>query len=360
MDISALLNMWKGKSYLGCDLGATCVKVVQCDKVEKGCKLVKTGILKASDLLSDLIRGERIKNFFQENKILPTGHVSVNIENSTLLIRRMSIPKMPERDVKVAIKWNFREFVEGSIDDYIVNYVPVRGFTDGDKMIVSASCISRESVLGRAGLMKDIGLRASFIEPNASALLSVFNYTIKWRPDHYYVMLDLGDAVSNFVVLGNGCLLFSRVLTGIHGRRLQDMVEKDLQLTSEKAEGVLKEYLAASKKESSVPTSTPDHSLGETPTVEKIVSNFISLLVIELQRSIDAFCIMYKKDRVHNIYLCGGGICLPDLAARLSTGLGVDTELFNPFANIREAETISKLPTAPLYAVAVGLALPRE
>lgn len=357
IDTKSILKLWKSNRCLGFDIGATCTKIVQLEKNENSFRLVKTGIAKIPDTLSEGDRSRRLKAFLQDKAFPSSGQIAVNIEDESLLIRRMSLPKMPERDMKIAIRWNFREFLDGPVENYTVNYIPIKGYKDGEKMLVSASCISRQAVEKRHSLMKEAGLRVNAVEPNASALTAAFVNAVRWKADCSYVILDLGDSVSNFVVVGNGCLLFSRTLSNLYGRKLCEQVGQGLKLEGEEAEAKLKEYLADESKDAGKTVVSEAGALG---SIGDIVSQFISGLVIEIQRSIDAFCIMYNKEKVDKIYISGGGIALTDIAKRISTGLGVEVEIFNPFQNILEAETAQKMVSAPLYAVAVGLALPSE
>jgi len=94
--------------------------------------------------------------------------------------------------------------------------------------------------------------------------------------------------------------------------------------------------------------------------VETTVGHFLSQLVIEVQRSIDAFCIMYGVDSVDDLYLCGSGVLYPGLVSHIQKTLGIETRVFNPFARMleKERQTEEVVERAPLYAVAVGLALP--
>lgn len=356
VDIKSLLNFWKGKRYIGLDIGANCAKIAVIDKGEQSVRLVKTGIVKMPNSLDEAEKTKLLQSYINEKNIPTTGNIAVNIEDNTLLIRRMSVAKMPERDMKIAIKWNFREFIEGSIDDYIVSYSPVQGYKEGDKTFITSYCISRASVEARSLLIKNSGMRVSSIEPNASALLAAFCNAVVWKLNESYVVLDLGDSVSNFTVIGNGCLLFSRLLMNLNGIKLKESIKQELLLKDEDPENILKEYMQ----------NLSDNKLSENITLERkekidsIISQFISKLIVELQRSIDAYCIMYKKEHVDKIYICGGGVVLPSVGEKLSNSLGVSVEIFNPFVNIKGAESAFKMISAPLYSVAIGLALPRE
>ncbi len=354
VDFRSLLSMFGSKRHLGCDVGASCVKAVKLEKIEKkGLRLLGVAAQRVPDELGVDERAIQINSFLSQNNFLPDGNASVNIEDSTLLIRRMDLPKMPDRDMKTAIRWNFREFVSGSIEDYVVSYQPINGMVEAEKQPVSAFCVARKSVESRQTFMKKVGLKVRSVEPNASALQAAFNYNVQTDRDQYHVVLDLGDSICNFIVIGNRSLMLSRPLTNLYGRKLVDVASKDLMVKPEKAEALLKKYLSGEESSG----AEEDKNL---KNIGIVVSQFISKLIVDIQRSIDAFCIMYKKDRVDKIHICGGGICLPSIVDRLSSGLGVGVEHFNPFQNILEAESARKMKSAPMYAVAVGLALPLE
>lgn len=323
VNLKSLTNFWKSKNFIGCDVGATSLKIVKLRKQNGNVVLEQKGLLNVSDTLQKGERARQIRDFLEAGGFVLDGFVSANIEDLTLFIRKMDLPKMPERDLLTAIRWNFREYVDGSIDDYIVSYLPIEGAPSMEKMPISAFCISKRAVEMREAFLKEAGLKPAAIEPDAMALVSVFNYNTNWKMGECYAVIDLGDSVSNFVVVGNGTLMFSRPLGGLSGRKLAEL-------------------------------------LGTEDNNQAVVSNYISQLVVDVQRSIDAFCLMYKKEKLDKIFLCGGGVYLSEVMSRFSSGLGVGVEILNPFANVDCPEEIKKMKEAPLYAVAVGLALPRE
>jgi len=354
MKISSLLKSFSKKKFIGCDLGASTLKIVKLQADEDRIRLLGQALLKVPDTLGDDERGDQIQKFLAQNNFAIDGVLTLNIEDSTLFIRRMDLPKMPERDLLTAIRWNFRQFVDGSIDDCIVSYLPIAGVAEEGKDSFSAFCVARQAVENRKMMMKNSGFKVSAIEPSATALLATFNRNYRVEANKYYVVVDLGQAISTFIVIGNGSLMFSRPLINLHGRGLVDLVMTSLVISKEEAEEQVKQYIDfQSQHEATMPEIEID-KIGQT------VSDFISQMIVELQRSIDAFCIMYKKDRVERIYLCGGGIVIPEIVSRLSSGLGLEVELLNPFRNILDAETAVKLNNAPMYAVAVGLALPGD
>ena len=357
INIKGALNFGKEKQHIGLDIGTYYMKVVQLESTEHGFRLFKKNILNIRNDIGKDGFSRKIQTFLQKKGYFLNGKFAVNIEHPSLLIRRMDLPKMPDRDLDTAIRWNFREFVEGSPDDYFISYSHIKGFDVPEKVPLCAYCVSRETVSALQEMMQKVGVRLSSIEPNATALLAVFNHVINWDRGKYYVILDLGFSVSNFIVVGNGSLMFSKPLSNLNGRKLISLLSKSIAVEESEAERILGETLLK-WNERVKNVSVEESEL--LAMVKETISQFVSLIVVEVQRSIDSFCLMYKRERVDKIYLCGGGIDLPDIDKRFTSGLGVKAEVFNPFSKIMDVDESIYDSMAPMYTLAVGLALPWE
>ncbi|MBI2342009.1 MAG: hypothetical protein HYU98_04675 [Deltaproteobacteria bacterium] len=151
----------KSKESIGCDIGAKAVKFVHLKRNGRGLILQSAGIIEADLLGGNEIAIQRVKAYFKDNGI--AGHrVNVNIEDETLRIRLMDLPVMPQNDMKIAIRWNFREYVEGSIDKYTVNFSEISTVkNEGFKRPVVAYGVSSESVDKIINIVKQVGLRTS-------------------------------------------------------------------------------------------------------------------------------------------------------------------------------------------------------
>ena len=76
-------------------------------------------------------------------------------------------------------------------------------------------------------------------------------------------------------------------------------------------------------------------------------------MAVEIQRSLDAFSLLFGNQRIGTLWLCGGGAALPELSLHLATSLGITTEVvhntFLKWGGPRES--------GYLYVTATGLAL---
>ncbi len=350
-NIKSLIHLIKKDELIGFDAGSSLTKVVHLKSLASN----KFSLEKA--LTFDFGYGEEdqitMDEFAEEmNKQgLVGASVSASIEDTSLRIRRMNLPKMPERDLKEAIRWNFREHIDCPIDEYEVAYTDLEPFNKGDRMPLVAYGISETSVEKAKLWYKQVGLRVMSLEAAVVALHAAFDYNIGWKEGKISAMLNLGRKVSNFVVLGKSRLLFSRPLAAVNEDCVIQSISQQLNITKTEAHSMLRDFVDQKLK-----------FAGEDKIkFEKIISDFMSELVIEIQRSIDAFCIMFDIDALDNMYLCGGGATLPNLGEHLSKSLGIQTEVFNSFARIhtRQLGDPDLEKRAPLFAIALGLALPR-
>ncbi len=343
-------KIFRQKESLGCDIGAASVKFVRLIREKETFSLQSYGIVEATVLGENAAVGlQRVKTYFRENGI-SGSKANVNIEDKSLRIRRMDLAQMPDGDLKIAIRWNLREYVDGPIEKYTVGHSNFGDMkVNGDKRPVLAFGVSTEAVEGILHMAKQMGLKPLTVEPNATALLAAFDLNVGWEKGKYHVMIDLGSTVANFIVVGNGLLLFSRPLQGSGSETLKKTIARELSVTPDKAEGYLKQIVKGNGLPEEVSSKIPG-----------IIASFFSQFSIEVQRSIDAFCIMFHVDRVDDIYLSGGGSMLPGVCEYMTKNLGVATKLFNPFAKIDASVANGRIVNPQLYTLAVGLAIPRK
>ncbi len=336
MKIPYLQNFLSSKESAGCDLGATHLKLIRLKKKNGGFELISLGIFEID--VNNPISIQRTRAYLNENGF-GGSLVGLNIDHESLRIRRLDLPEMPDGDLKIAIKWNLREYVEIPIEKYAVSYSKItKGSSEEGKMPVIAYGVASEAVDALVKLAKQFDLKAGTVEPNATALLSAFDLNVQWSPGKIYILIDIGSHTTNFVVMRDGVLLFSRLLSGMN-------LENLFKAVPEESKAILKNYMGGKP--------------GPMENIEFAISTFLSQMVLEIQRSIDAFCIMYRVDKADAIYLTGGGAMIPDICTHLSKNLGVETKVFNPFEKIDTNLVKGDISNPQLYAVAVGLALPR-
>lgn len=287
---------------------------------------------------------------------------AVNIEHPSLRIRRMVFAKMPESDILEAIRWNFREQVEGAIEKYVVGWTLLKEDAGQNRVPVMAFGVSGDAMKEYSALAKSMGLKLKSLEPSSTALLAIFHANGILDDGKYHVCVNFGDTISQFIVLGGASLMFSRPLAGVSGDALLYLLMKNLNIGESEARNGLDSWVAKGEANEEMTDGSEDPVKVQnfSRQIGITMGHFLSQLVIEVQRSIDAFCVMYGIDRVDKIHISGLGAAWPEIAAHMTKSLGIETVIFNPFERLldpaRQTNEVRK--AAPFYSVAAGLALP--
>lgn len=347
MNLTTLIDGWRSPQSVGIDFGASHFKIVQLLRQREGVRLQACGMAEVGLNEDEDAAIRRIRVFLREHPMKFTRAV-VSVTDDSLRIRRMELARMPDRDLKVAIRWNFREQVDVPLEKYIVSYTTIPGQAAEERVPLMAYGIAEDAVNRRQARCRKLGFRAAAVEPGATALLAAFDHNVGWVEGQRVALLDLGFHETLFLVMSEGVLLFSRPLAGVSGERLVRILGREGSVPVEQVQSALKTML------------------GGGPVPEGLsagMEEFYTQMLVEIQRSIDGFVSLYRTEEgIQHLYLCGGGSFLPNLTGHITKNVGVPTDIFNPFAKIADAQGTmpAAVEQAPLYAVAVGLALPQR
>ena len=302
-----MLLLKKQKNILGLDIGSKVTKAVQISFIGAEKPAIHICKMMPSGLLDEGFEGN-LKTFLKDNKI-STPLVACSVDDASIKIRKMELPKMPEADLKEAIKWNLRDLVEGETDNFIVNYSIISEIPDDDSapMDIVAYAIMQDVIVEYKERLLRLGLEPFFIEPAAVTLASTLD-RCHGDDDNYIAGINIGYKTSLFYVIGKRLFLFSRPMPGIN--------------------------IETQKKES---------------------ETFNQKLGLEIQKSIDTFKVNFKMEDINHLYLSGGGATLPGLADYLKQNLGLAVDILNPFISLSYADTLDKDIIPSMFVQAVGL-----
>jgi Tfp pilus assembly PilM family ATPase len=302
-----MLGLKRKKSIVGIDFGSKTTKVAQLsfngtDKPDlERCDLIQTG------LLDEEFEGN-IKAFLKENKI--TGAmVASSIDDASMKIRKLELPKMPDADLIEAIKWNLRDIVDGDVDDFTVNYSRIEEVEDGDvtRLKILAYAIKKQAVIDYRTKIESLGLSSFYIEPASVTLASTLE-RCQQNEEGYMAGVHIGSHQTLFYVVGNGIFVFSRPMIGIN----LEAWEKDKE-------------------------------------------GFFQKLAIEIQKSIDTFKVNFKMEDIRALHLSGGGALLEGIVDYLNTNLGISTNSLDPFITLSNVDVTDDVKPE-LFVQAIGLA----
>lgn len=284
----------------------------------------------------------RFRDFLRQEQ-LTNVPVACSIEEASLKIRRVELPKMPDADLKEALQWQLRDVVEGPMSEYIVRHSLIEEFSVGDvkKLSLLAYAIRKNAVTKRVEVLKKLSLKPVVIEPAAVSLLALFDHLHDWKEGEVYGIVNLGESGSYFSVMENGKLYFSRPLGGVSGKQFREVIEKEIGVPPSMATN-FKEILMRGGDFS----KTPDMK----ERLEALLPLLHTRIAVELQKSVDAYTLMFRREKIDRLFLCGGGASLKGVQDFLTKNLAIPTEVLDPSAPFSASLNC-------LYDVALGLAL---
>lgn len=305
----------QGSLTVGIDCGTESLKMVCLEKEEKAYRLVAHGLWMLS-------------NDFDFSRVAPLPTMKqaswrVNIEDPSLKIRRVRVPVVPEDERLAVISWSLNEVLKAPMDQFQIRYKPLSIETDPHWQSYLAFVIEKSAVERRLAELKRLGIKSvDIMEPAVPALARILLQNLSFETEEAVALIDFGNQSSLFLLADRNGLLFSRPLSGITGQSLTRQISRDLAIREEEAEVLKRNYRC----------STPE---GQAPAKLKFsITNFLSRLSLEIQRSLDASLSQIGSDKVLRIYLSGGGALLDGLQSYLEETLKVPTERLDPFHRI--------------------------
>lgn len=347
LNLREIVQRWRPSQMLGCDCGSATVKAVSVLRAKERTVLVHHGMQDVDWESAPEQANGQVATFLQTMDVARSNG-GLNLSYAGLLLRQAELAKMPERDLRLALRWSFRKDIDGPLENLQVEYTNIAK-SAGDRRTLMAYGIEKAVLEQRRTLARALGLRLATLEPTPSALLAAFAHSVPMAPDHCYIVVDVGFDRGTFMVFSSQSVLSARELVGVTLRQLAaGLLPNDVPADAQRA------ILHALLSGQGALTEAQDNSLRE----------FYRQWLVEVQRGLDTFTSEYKKEGMpglDRIYVCGGGALLPDITQVAHKNLGVEAVVWDPFSGMVDAAgNAVTVPYAPLYATAVGLALPQH
>ena len=299
------------KELLGVDIGSRSVKLVKLIHPNGGKpRLDACALLEIQKSSPNFVPA--FHDALEQHNLLGLSAAAC-IDDPGLRTAKLELPAMPEGDLRDAVRWKMRDAVEGSVDEYSVAHSIIDETVAAGtrRLVVAAFALKRQEVAERISLLSRVGLKPVVVEPSIVSLAACLDCVYP-SADHFVGGVDIGGDAAQMVIIGKGKFYFSRNLPGV-----------------------------------------------ALNTAETDVTPFIKKLAVEVQTTLDTFSVSFNVEKVHRLYLSGGGAGVPGLTDYLTTNLAVPTEILNPFVGIEVPPGMEKIVKAIpfVYGQAVALAL---
>lgn len=334
---------------LGIDIGSNSIKLVELEEIGTKYHLKNIGeapVVQGAIVNKAIEKPEAISQALTrliDDLDIEADDAAVSISGEPVLLKRVSLPKMSDAELKKSIKWEIEQFNSQAVKDYNYDYQVISSQNSHDKIDVLIVAANKNVTKDYLSIITNVGLNPVVIDLDVFSLESMYEVNYP-ESEGLLALVNIGASVTNLLIVDNGESVFaSDLLTG--GSHYTDLIMKELSLTYEEAEEV--------KYNQRVGLSDP--------LVEPIAKAFIDSLSNEIKQTLDSFAALHSKENVKRIMIGGGTASLLGLKDRLSETTGSYVGILNPFRNISYSEEMFDTEyiqdISPKMIVATGLAL---
>lgn len=330
------LSFFKKKetSYLGIDIGASSIKVVQVRKEEERGILETYGELSLARytggeegrafMVMDTKLTEALGDVLRESQVTAKrANISIPLKDS--FITTMQMPNLSEGELKEAVPYEARKYIPVPIAEVTMDWwvLPAQSaetssssIGSGERKFVSVLLVAvpKDVVSKYETIIKNAGVEVVAFEIEAFA----FVRAAVRRDIGSVLLLDLGASASKMMIVEGGVLRMAHSI----GRGSQEFT-----LTLAQSLGIDFERAEILKRESGIARKP------ETEGVVSVLEPLVDFIASEGER----FLLDWKRrggSPIAKVVLGGGGALLRGVDELIVKKFGVEVEIANPFSRV--------------------------
>lgn len=338
----------KNKAF-GLDIGRDSMKAVWLENKGNGFSLTAAintvspanGMLSESPLDQEEM-GQAIRGMVNDAGI-STKYVNIALPENQVYTKVIDMPVLSDKELQSAIYWEAEQYIPVQLStvtlDYKILSRPEKP-EDGNKMIVllvgapTALIDKYEKILALAGLT---------ITSVETEILSALRAIVTSNTFPSSLVIHMGATTTSLAIVRKGLLSFTySIPTG--GNAITRAIASDFGFPLQQAEEYKKIYGLTSQE--------LQGKIGQA------AQPVLSLIIAEVKKAIAFYAGKYPSEPIQQAVLSGGSAKLPGLTTFFTSQLGLETTICNPWKVLLAQEVPQDIiDNAPLYAIAVGLAM---
>ncbi len=338
------MGLFGRNDITGIDIGAGSIKVVRLSRGRRP-RLLSAGIVefsldpaKANSVSADL-------KYLLSGKKIGGKNVLTLMPGKHLTIRSLTLPKMPQAELREAVRWESKRHISYPLEAAIIEYLILGEKKEGpvDKYDLLMVAVERGTVIEHLLPFQEAGIAVSAVDANPLALRNVFRSQEKTKGSNTLIV-DIGAGKTEINIFNGSSLRFSRCLeTG--GLEMTRAVSEQLNIGLQDAEEI---------KHRVDVLSPPDDD-----KVVAAVRGRLDAILLEIRRSVEYYKTTFREKAVERVILTGGVSLMTGIKDYFSLALDGPVELNNPFARLACKKSLLHEfgQAAPRFSAAVGLAL---
>lgn len=333
---------------VGLDIGSKTVKIVELAHEGKAFKLRGSGVVGYSGKPIERIEdpkeltalSEAIRKLHKEAKI-SSKEVIIALPEPQVFTRTIKFPLLTDQEIAAAVKWEAEQYIPIPVSEAVIQHQVLerREKSTPPEVIVLLIAAPRKLVEKYIKVVQMARLVVTAVETELMSLVRALA-----PADKVVLLADFGARSTDLAIAKNGLLSFSRSIPTA-GEAFTRAVAQSLGVEYQQAEQYKKTYgLSGKQLEGKV--------RGALDPVVRMVTD-------EIKKAIHFYQTEEKGEIPVSVILSGGTAGMPEVISALTKLLGLEVVIGNAFGKVSVEPQAAKslAPYAPLYAIAVGLAL---
>ena len=329
------------------DIGTNTAKIVQLEQASTAVHLTHASVVTYSDKEDRLQVSESVKqlwnalgnppgeggigSLFNRNKT----EIALALPRSLVNTKRLSnLPAVTDEKLASIVAIAAEAELPFRIEEAIFTYHDVQ--QSSETTSVELISTRRTTVSDYLDLLEQAGVSVSAVTPSMIAIAEVAANSGCTQPTF---IVDIGAEQADFCFMREGRLRFSRSFR-FGGNHLSEHLSRTLNIDVETA-AAEKRHLSA--REMPVYTWT-------TQLISELRRSIAAATQYEAEGNADGYQALPLPEAATELWLCGGGARVPELAATCEAELNISTQLWNPLHTVQQHAGIDIRPAGPEVA----------
>lgn len=333
---------------IGLDIGTKTIKVIELEKKGNSYALVASGVVG--------YRGQNIEKLIEEKDVAAFAEiiqrlfksagiggkdVAIALPEPLVFTRTIRLPLLTDQEVASAIKWEAEQYIPIPIKEAIIQHQILQRVDSGpnQEVVVLLVAAPRTLVDKFVNVLSAAKINVNAVETELMSMVRALA-----PRGQTSLVIDFGARSVDCAIAYGESLTFSRSIPTA-GEALTRALTQSLKISEMEAEQYKRAYgLSESLLEGKIRAA-----------LEPVLAS----LVDELKKAIHFYQSEEKGQAPSTTIISGGSAGMPELISYLSNALGTEVLVANPFSKISLSQnTLNSIaPYAPLYSIAVGLAM---
>jgi type IV pilus assembly protein PilM len=354
------------KTRIGVDVGSTAVRVAEVaagdvPMVVRAAQVpLPPGAVEAGEVRQPELVAEALRNLWSQSGV-KGRQVYLGVGNQRVVVREVSLPWLPEKELRDSLAFQVQEFIPMAADDAVLDFDPLGEMDQGGRrmqriLLVAGHKAMVNALVQAASAAKLDPLGIDLTPFAAVRAVGSGDESLDLESQGDEAVIDVGAHVTSICVHDRGITRFVRILPS-GGRDVTLAVARGLGIDDEIAE-------ALKRGEPVVPP--PPEEAGPAPElpspdeVRRLALSRAGSFVDEIRSSLEFYAAQVPGARIARVVVTGGGSRLDGFLELLQERIPVQVERGRLFEHVKSELDLSAEAAAEaesVLAVAVGLAM---